>query len=197
MTQYGFLLSTLMVNDEAHEGLPVAILYSSCENEETFKAFFAAVKERAKDVKASVFMSDDAPAMYNAWLNIFGETKQLLCTWHAKRALFTNVHKKIPDQVKSTEVKKDLTELLFEINEKKFLKKLDDFVNKISSCKETEQFSQYFSAQYLNRTKLWAACYRIGCRLNVNMKLERWDRQLKYEEAGGTLIKRLDRSIKK
>ncbi|KFM77869.1 hypothetical protein X975_24101, partial [Stegodyphus mimosarum] len=27
------------------------------------------------------------------------------------------------------------------------------------------------------------------------MKIERWHRQLKYEEAGGTIIKRLDRSI--
>lgn len=110
------------------------------------KIFFAAIKEYVNHVKASVFMSDDAPAMYNAWSSIFGETKQLLCIRHVKRALFTHVQRKIHDWVKCKEVKKDLTELLYETNEKEFLKKLDDFVHKITSCKETEQFSQYFSA---------------------------------------------------
>lgn len=62
MTQYGFLVTTLTVNHEAHEVLPVAILYSSHENEETYKAFFAAIKKRAKDMKDSVFMPDDATA---------------------------------------------------------------------------------------------------------------------------------------
>ena len=31
--------------------------------------------------------------------------------------------------------------------------------------------------------------------VNTNMKLERWHRQIKYEEAGGVVIKRLDKAI--
>ncbi|XP_042911251.1 uncharacterized protein [Parasteatoda tepidariorum] len=47
----------------------------------------------------------------------------------------------------------------------------------------------------MGRVQVWAYCHRLGLRVNTNMKVERWHREIKYEEADGKVIKRLDKSI--
>ncbi|GFU18943.1 hypothetical protein TNCV_2347341 [Trichonephila clavipes] len=62
-------------------------------------------------------------------------------------------------------MKNKLTTLVSEINKSTFECIYDDFVK-----------------NYGGRKEKWAYCHRIGCGINVNMKLERWHRLLKYEE---------------
>ena len=67
MNQYGFQLTTAMVHDENHEGLPVAVLFSTKTAAETFMPFFSAIKERVPDMRTNVLMSDDTTVFYNSW----------------------------------------------------------------------------------------------------------------------------------
>ncbi|GFR32137.1 uncharacterized protein TNCT_499211 [Trichonephila clavata] len=67
--------------------------------------------------------------------------------------------------------------------------------NFINNYKEESNFVNYFVYNYANRAEKWAYCYRNVLGINTNMKLERKNRQLKYEEAGGTVMKRLDKTI--
>ena len=51
-------------------------------------------------IATASFMSDDAPAYWNAWKQAMGEEAsghcaKLLCSWHVKRALFSNAHRLI------------------------------------------------------------------------------------------------------
>ncbi|GFY74776.1 uncharacterized protein TNIN_439101 [Trichonephila inaurata madagascariensis] len=133
--QYNFQLTTLMVHDENHEGMPIATLFSSRVTTEILIPFFIEIKKRVPNFTTNVLMSDDTNSFPNAWKEAFGnDFKHLLCSWHVIRNWNSNARK-------------------------------------------------------------WAYCYRNGLGINTNMKLERWHCQLKYEEAGGTIMKRLDKTI--
>lgn len=89
-------------------------------------------------------------------------------------------------------MKKDMEFLLWELDAVKFQKNLDDFVIKY---KKKTAFIKYFKEHYCNHIEKWAYSRRARVGTNANIRLERWHRQLKYEEAGGTDIKRLDKAI--
>jgi hypothetical protein len=62
---YDFNLTTLLIVDEFGAGCPVAYLFSNRIDAGALKLFFLSIKNKVGDVKANVFMSDDAPALYN------------------------------------------------------------------------------------------------------------------------------------
>jgi len=48
--------------------------------------FFEKIKVKVGIINSKVFMSDDAPAFYNAWSGVMGNVKhQLLCSWHVNK----------------------------------------------------------------------------------------------------------------
>ncbi|GFY45746.1 uncharacterized protein TNIN_137711 [Trichonephila inaurata madagascariensis] len=63
--QYGYLLTTVMVSDDNHEGLPVAICYSNRVCSDIFEPFFEEMRNRLTHLQSKVFMSDD-PSFWNA-----------------------------------------------------------------------------------------------------------------------------------
>ncbi|GFV60732.1 uncharacterized protein TNCV_4092551 [Trichonephila clavipes] len=79
--QYGYLLTTVMVCDDNHEGLPVAICYSNRVCSNILEQFFEEIINRLTHLQPKVFMSDDDPAFWNAWKRVFGDVKymQLAC----------------------------------------------------------------------------------------------------------------------
>ena len=89
-------------------------------------------------------------------------------------------------------MKKDLKELIEELDPPTFEKYVEDF---LSNYKDEDSFLNYFKTTYLNRKEKWAYCYRLNLGVNVNMKLERWHRSLKHEEGNGTVMKRLDKTL--
>ncbi|GFU18942.1 uncharacterized protein TNCV_2347331 [Trichonephila clavipes] len=64
--QYGYLLTTVMVCDDNHEGLPVAICYSNRVCSIILEPFFEEIRNRLTHLQPKVFMSDDDPSFWNA-----------------------------------------------------------------------------------------------------------------------------------
>ncbi|GFW01174.1 uncharacterized protein TNCV_1764111 [Trichonephila clavipes] len=134
--QYGYLLTTVMVCDDNHEGLPVAICYSNRVCSIIFEPFFQEIRNRLTHLQPKVFMSDDDPAFWNAWQRIFGDVKyNLLCSWHVSQSWNRNLSSKVKDPELRKEMKNKLTTLVSEIDELTFEHIYDDFVQKIKNQK--------------------------------------------------------------
>ena len=88
VSQYGFLLISILVIDDHGEGLPVAWAISNREDTKTLIEFLSPVRSHVGDIACQFFMSDCAEQYYNAWVNVFGtnDTKRLICRWHIDRA---------------------------------------------------------------------------------------------------------------
>lgn len=83
---YEFDLTTLLTVDEFGAGCPGAFCLSNRKDCTMWKYFFTSVFEKIGPVETSVFMSDDDPSFYNAWVDVMGPVKhRLLCTWHVDR----------------------------------------------------------------------------------------------------------------
>ncbi|GFT64586.1 uncharacterized protein TNCV_649641 [Trichonephila clavipes] len=184
--QYGYLLTTVMVCDDNHEGLPVAICYSNRVRSIILEPFFEEIRNRLTHLQPKVFMSDDDPAFWNAWQRVFGDVKcNLLRSWHVSRSWNRNLSSKVKDPELRKEMKNKLTTLVSEIDESTFERIYDDFVQNYTKNEQSKNFVEYFVKNYGGRKEKWAYCRRIRCGINVNMKLERWQRLLKYEEGNG------------
>jgi hypothetical protein len=100
-------------------------------------------------------MSDDAPAYWNAFNQIFNcstNTLHLLCHWHVDR----NWRKRLNtlDSSVREQVYKKLCILRLEPDESKFLNMLKNFLHFCRENKCTEMFADYFENTYSRRTKL-------------------------------------------
>ena len=61
---------------------------------------------------------------------------------------------------------------------------------------ETRNFFNYFVSHYAHRSNQWAACYRADAKINTNMSVERWHKELKYNsDLNGKSGGRLDLAI--
>ncbi|GFX63054.1 transposase [Trichonephila clavipes] len=91
--QYGYLLTTIMVSDDNHEGLPIAVCYLNRVSSDVLEPFFEEIKNRLPHLRPKVFMSDDDPALCNAWRRVFGEVEvTLLCSWHVSQSWNRNLN---------------------------------------------------------------------------------------------------------
>ncbi|XP_042896338.2 uncharacterized protein [Parasteatoda tepidariorum] len=191
--QYGFHLTTILVHDENHEGLPVAIFFSKRIASESLEPFFDAIKQRLSSFVTRVMMTDDTTTFLNAWVKSFkNEPRHLLCSWHVMKSLNKNLNSKVKNEVVRENMKKDMKLIIHELDEITFSKLAENF---FVQYKEEEAFLSYFQEYYMSRAEKWAYCFRKGLKINTNMKLERWHRQIKYEESGGVVMKRLDKSL--
>jgi len=203
--KYDIQLTSLLVVDSNREGFPVAFLFSNRQHEDLFRLFFSADTEpnaekhsnrMQKSIQPNVFMSDDFPAFYNAWSSIFGIVPHhLICVWHVKRAWAKNLTK-ISNLDKRNLVLADLTAMQAETDADAFQIMLQANTAKFLQDVDTELLGQYFFSHYVNRPAQWAACYRIGCKINTNMIAEAWHKTLKYNsDLGGKAGGRLDKGI--
>lgn len=141
-------------------------------------------------------MSDDGITFYNAWREVFNEVPYyLLCSWHVLRSWDRNLKSKIKDSDVREEVRVELEEAIHEVDLATFEKNIENFVQTYGCNDSAKEFVSYFKEHYLHRKEKWAYCYRIGCTVNTNMKLERWHKELKHGEAQGKVIKRLDKAL--
>lgn len=193
VTGHDFLLTTIMVVDEFGEGFPVAFLLSTRTNVATLTKFFACVKDAVGLISCSVFMSDDDPAFYTAWCSVMGHAeRRLLCSWHVDRAWSGKLNI-ISDQTERDAVYKALKSCQVQLSQEKFQKNLEKF---ISMAKEkSPKFLEYFLKFYANRSECWAYCFRLGARLNTNMRIERYHRELKAKYLENKTVKRVDKAI--
>ncbi|XP_074604017.1 uncharacterized protein LOC141857426 [Brevipalpus obovatus] len=169
---YNFQLTTIMVVDENRTGFSVAFLYSSKINQAVFLKFFRALKESCNVPRCKIFMSDDAPAYYNAWTEVFEPPlHRLLSIWH----VFRNWNKhslQISDIAKRKELMADIIAVQKNVDEQEFQDQAKFFMNKYEKDKPTAVFVQYFKDYYWNRVEQWALCHRKNLGINTNMFLE-------------------------
>ena len=196
MNHYGIQLTTLLVIDGDYEGFPVAFLYSSKTDKETFIIFFNEIKKRVPNLSPKFLMSDDYPAYVNAFRQVFGlNTSSLLCTWHVLRAWNQALCAKIKDSALREVIKNRLIEIQKETDQVTFEKSSDNFIKELLANENTSAFGNYFLKSYMTRPQQWAFCHRLNAGINTNMKLERWHYAIKHGEADGKVIKRLDKSL--
>ena len=88
ITQYDFLLTTILVIDDFQAGVPVAWAISNGEDANLLQHFFNAVRVSCgQDILTDVFMTDLACNFYNAWVTVFSEPrKRLFCKWHLQKS---------------------------------------------------------------------------------------------------------------
>jgi hypothetical protein len=65
-------MSTVVIVNEFGSGCPVAFCLSNRSDELIFQLFFEKIKFNVGGIDCKVFMTDDAPAFYNAWVAIMG-----------------------------------------------------------------------------------------------------------------------------
>ncbi|KAH9378978.1 hypothetical protein HPB48_007166 [Haemaphysalis longicornis] len=163
-------------------------------------AFRKAIKVRTGQVAANAFMSDDAPAFFNAWKDVMGEPKhRLLCAWHVDKNWRENIKRHIRDANLQAFTYKALRTVLDSPNEDSFKDSLASFFAWCDLEGQNEEglikFKEYFRQHYANRPETWAACFRRNAGINTNMRLEALHKLLKYCYLDGQQNKRVDKLI--
>ncbi|GBN34017.1 hypothetical protein AVEN_26662-1 [Araneus ventricosus] len=191
---YNFKLITILIIDEFGEGFPAAWCISNREDYTALKKFFGLVKKNlAEDLTTKFFMSDDAPAFHNAWVDVFGFSEhKLLCSFHFDKIIRSQVNRLISDKIKACEVYKILSIIFSKTGEEQFLTMFEKFKSDLIVDKDTENFGNYFLTNYEHRVKEIAKCYRLGSPVTTNNHLESFYKDLKYNFLCGKSNKRLD-----
>ncbi|GFY13784.1 uncharacterized protein TNCV_4961531 [Trichonephila clavipes] len=195
LNSYDFNLYSFLVVDEHKNGIPVAFCFSNRSTEEVFRIYFSAIKNAVGKIKTTTFMTDDAPAFYNAWSYVMGTVKNvLLCAWHVTRNWRQNLNK-----IKNPEKRKIVHKALKAVNDelclKTFSNLMKQFIEDLLNDPDTSEFGKYFQQNYAQRPEKWAYCYRKGLGINTNMYLESLHKKIKYHYFDGKHTKRLDVAI--
>ncbi|XP_008183946.1 uncharacterized protein LOC103309671 [Acyrthosiphon pisum] len=152
---YDIQLYTIMTVDEYGTGYPVAFCFSNRVHETIFKLFFNQIKTKVGIIKSKVFMSDDAPAFYNAWVVVMWPAEhRLLCTWHVDRNWRDNLCKISGGSEKKSLVYKTLRVLLQMTSIYEFKISLDQFINDLLEDNDTAAYGSYFVQHYSKRSEV-------------------------------------------
>ena len=180
--RYKFKLINLVVQDEFNRGYVVGHLISNKEDEKSLFYFFDAIKHKCNaDFKVNALMTDDDNAEWSAFKKVFGENvNHLLCHWHIKRSWrrkLNNLHRNDPEL--QAELFKNSVVLMEEPNLNHFNFMVDVFKKKYKNI--SEKYVDYFSENYLNRSKVWAKCFRQfdHGKSDTNMYVESFHNRLK------------------
>jgi len=185
-----------MTVDEYGTGCPVAFCFSNRVHETIFKLFFNQIKTKVGIIKSKVFISDDLPALYNAWAVVVGPAEhRLLCTWHVDRNWRDNLSKISGGSEKKSLVYKTLRVFLQMTSIDEFKVSLDQFINDLLEDNDTAAYGTYFVQHYPKRSEVWAYCYRLRLGINTNMYLESYHKVLKHIYLEGKKCKRIDKTI--
>ncbi|GBN83501.1 hypothetical protein AVEN_239909-1 [Araneus ventricosus] len=153
--QYGFELTTLMVHDENHEGLPVATLFSSRTGSDILLPFFESIKNRIPNLQTHVLMTDDTNSYLNAWeLTFHAKPTHLLCIWHVNKNINRNINIKVKNSNNRSSIKTEIKDIVTEIDATTFNNLIGEFVERYKE--EENSFIQYFETTYKRRAEKWA-----------------------------------------
>ncbi|XP_046990382.1 uncharacterized protein LOC124595609 [Schistocerca americana] len=196
MTAYDFQLFTIVVVDRYGAGMPVAFCFSNRGDMCLLSFYFKCVRERVGTVKTNVFVSDDAPAFYNAWLAVMGPVpNQLLCSWHTQRNWSQNLRRIAGGSEKKSAVFSSLKRLQTELDTDVFSCSLEKVVEDLLNDLDTAGFGRYFLKMYCQRVEKWAYCFRQRLGINTNNYLESLPKVIKYSSLEGKKCRRLDKSL--
>jgi hypothetical protein len=157
---------------------------------------FQKLRERVGGILCRIFMSDDEPALYNAWTIMGTVEKKLLCCWHVKR----NWKKHLTglDVATKDDVYDKLQAVMTTLDAVTFEEGLKALVNTFNQSTSTalKNFAEYFQNYYVHRATEWAYCYRVRAGINTNMHFERMHKGIKYNFLYKKVVTRMDVSLK-
>lgn len=195
LNNYDFELTTLLVVDECGEGIPVGFMFTNRKDTYIYEVYFNVVKLHVSVITPKTFMSDIVSTFYSAWCSVMGPVShQLFCSWHIDRAWQQNLSK-ISDKTKRAEVYKALKCLQQNTSIDEFDMFLENTITQLINDSDTKNFGVYFQNNYGCNYKNWAYCYRKGCGINTNMRLESMHKTIKYFYLDGKKVKRLDKTL--
>lgn len=179
--QYNFHLTTIIVIDELGDVFPAAFCISTKVDEVNMSVFFSKIKEIVGCLNPDVFMSDDVPAFRNAWIKTMAVPKfYLLCKWHVDNNWRKNLKKIEGSQTTQSYIYKALRVLLEEPDKLQFENILQSFLCKLGAESGLQNFKKYFESNYVNRKRMWAACYQNQVMPNTYVYLETFHNTLKH-----------------
>ncbi|GFY63965.1 MULE domain-containing protein [Trichonephila inaurata madagascariensis] len=147
---YDFNLYSVLVVDEHKNGIPVTFCFSNRSSEDVFKIYFSAIKNTVGKIETTTFMTDDAPAFYNAWSYVMGTVKNVLCAWHVTRNWHQNLNK-IKNPEKRKIVNKALKAVKDELCLETFSNLMKQFIEDLLNDPDTSEFGKYFQQNYAQR----------------------------------------------
>lgn len=203
VNEYDINLTSIVVVDDFGNGFPCIFCFSSKKDTTTWITLFEKVRTDANigQIITEVFMSDDDPAFYNAWVSVMGPAeKRLLCAWHVDQSWRRNIQSKVHNDKNSLTDKKSLVYKTLKIlhhepDENKFKMLAQSFLFELNYDEDTREFGSYFKDNYMNRVCEWAYCYRKSTGINTNMYLEAIHKTIKYFYLNGRKNKRMDNCI--
>uniref|UniRef100_A0A915IGY5 C2H2-type domain-containing protein n=1 Tax=Romanomermis culicivorax TaxID=13658 RepID=A0A915IGY5_ROMCU len=139
--------------------------------------------DKCGDFETDVFMSDDAPAYFNAWSTVFpsNRTRKLLFIWHVLKNWNKNIKEKVTSKEDQAYFYMRAYLLAHERSQEQFKDDLNLLL--IMAHKLQPAFYDYFNDYYCNPSRIlqWALWARSDSIVNTNMYLERFHRTLKYK----------------
>ncbi|GFR21199.1 MULE domain-containing protein [Trichonephila clavata] len=137
LNSYDFNLYSVLVVDEHKNGISVAFCFSNKSSEDVFRIYFSAIKNTVGIIETTTFMTDDAPAFYNALSYVMGTVKNvLLCAWHVTRNWHQNLNK-IKNPEKRKIVNKALKAVKEELCLETFSKLMKQFIQELLNDSDT------------------------------------------------------------
>ena len=184
---YGFYLITLITIGKHREGFPVAFCVSNKGDTSVLTKFLIKVKENISEPDKSLqqikyFMSDMAPAGYNAWCSVFSiPAHRFWCDWHVNRAWIKNLCERVKDSSLKNDIKKKLYSIKHQSNKEVFDNELTTFLEYLVI--QAHGFYVYFTSNYAFVSNYWAQYARSSLSADgypyTNMHLESFHNILK------------------
>ena len=200
LTQYGYYLISLGVEDVNGNGRIVAYCITNSTDAIHVTAFLESIKQAAPEVVPPVIVTDDDNAEWSAVQTVFPGIKRFLCQFHVRKSWAFNLNKSGAKTEVFKNLQDELQVLIAECDESKFRVKLDAF--KSLSQQVCVSFHDYFLSNWcsMDRIEMWAQFPRDKATMNdvtTNNYIESYHNILKndprYFDKKGN--KRLDRLI--
>ncbi|KAK6021301.1 hypothetical protein OSTOST_13026, partial [Ostertagia ostertagi] len=134
VSRYSFRLATLLVADDGGHGFPCAFVLSFRMTAMEISVLFRIVKDLIPDFDTQFVMTDDCGTFYNAFMDVFPESKarKVLCRFH----LSQTVGRKLKEFLRTEDVRTGnalFSEVISQSNAAEFEKLYDAFLKWVGS----------------------------------------------------------------
>ena len=185
LTQYGFLVISLGVEDVNGNGRIVGYCITDSTDANHVTCFLECMKRAAPEVTPPVIVTDDDNAEWSAVQKVFPGIKRFLCQFHVRKSWTFNLNKCGAKADVFKNLGDELQILIAECDERSFHVKLDAF--KSLSQQTCILFHDYFVSNWCSqdRINMWAQFPRDKANMNdvtTNNYIESYHNILKNDE---------------
>ena len=184
LTQYGYYLISLGVEDVNGNGRIVGYCITDSTDANHVTSFLEAVKQAAPEIEPPVIVTDDDNAEWSAVQKVFPRIKRFLCQFHVRKSWAFNLNKCGAKSDNFKSLQDELQVLIAECDEGSFNVKLDAF--KSLSQRICMSFHDYFVSNWCtpDRINMWAQFPRDKVNMNdvtTNNYIESYHNVLKND----------------